>query len=80
MGKYGNIYGKQWEIHMNILGKHGKSWEKIGKHRKIMGQSLEHMGTYMENIGQYGDIWETMGKYIMSMWENMGTSTMNGGL
>ena len=45
-----------------------------------MGQSLEHMGTYMENIGQYGDIWETMGKYIMSMWENMGTSTMNGGL
>ena len=56
--------------HGKIMGKYWKTWEN---HGTIIGK----YGTYMENMGHMGNNGEI---HSMSMWENMGTSAMNGGL
>ena len=55
----------------------GKSWENHGKIWENHGTIIGKYGTYMENMGHMGNNGEI---HNMSMWENMGTSTMNGGL
>ena len=55
----------------------GKSWENHGKIWENHGTIIGKYGTYMENMGHMGNNGEI---HNMSMWENMGTSTMNGSL